>query len=39
LLANQTLQHDLVAGGQRRLAELERRPPDVEIVEALLEVV
>ena len=33
------LRDRLVAGGQRRLAELERRPPDVAVVEALLEVV
>ena len=39
LLANEPLRRELIAGGNRRLAELERRPPDVEIVEALLAVV
>jgi glycosyltransferase involved in cell wall biosynthesis len=39
LLAHESLRRELVAGGNRRLQELERRPPDVEIVEALLAVV
>jgi glycosyltransferase involved in cell wall biosynthesis len=39
LLADATLRSQLVAGGRRRLDELERRPPDVAVVEALLEVV
>ncbi|HEV7524345.1 MAG TPA: glycosyltransferase [Acidimicrobiia bacterium] len=39
LLADEKLQRRLVAAGTRRLAELERRPPDVAVVEALLEVV
>jgi glycosyltransferase involved in cell wall biosynthesis len=39
LLAQEPLRRELVANGTRRLQELERRPPDVEIVEALLEVV
>jgi len=39
LLFNDTLRAEVVAGGRRRMAELERRPPDVAVVEALLEVV
>jgi glycosyltransferase involved in cell wall biosynthesis len=39
MLANGPLRRELVAGGRRRLAELENRPPDVAVVEALLEVV
>ncbi len=39
LLSNEPLQRELVAGGRRRLAELERCPPDAALVEALLEVV
>ena len=36
LLADDDLRDRLVAGGRRRLAEIERRPPDVAVVEALL---
>ena len=39
LLGHDALQRELVAGGMRRLQELERLPPEVQIVEALLEVV
>ena len=39
LLTSEPLQQELVAGGRRRLAELEHCPPDVAVVEALLEVV
>jgi L-malate glycosyltransferase len=39
LLSNVPLQDALVAGGRSRLAELEDRPPDAALVEALLEVV
>src|SRR5438132_12844558 len=39
MLANEPLRRELVAGGGRRLAELERCPPDVAVVETLLEVV
>jgi len=39
LLSNAPLRDALVEGGQRRLAELEDRPPDTALVEALLEVV
>jgi glycosyltransferase involved in cell wall biosynthesis len=39
LLGNQPLRQELVAGGRRRLAELESCPADVGVVEALLEVV
>jgi glycosyltransferase involved in cell wall biosynthesis len=38
-LANETLRADLVAGGQRRLAELESCSPQTAMLEALLEVV
>ena len=39
LLSDANLRDRLVAGGRRRLAELEHHPPDVAVVEALLEVV
>jgi L-malate glycosyltransferase len=39
LLANEPLRRELVEGGKRRLVELERRPTDAAVVEALLEVV
>jgi glycosyltransferase involved in cell wall biosynthesis len=39
LLANEPLQAELIDGGRRRLAELERIPPDAAVVDALLEVV
>ena len=39
LLANEPLAASWSRGGSRRLAELERHPPDVAVVEALLEVV
>jgi len=38
-LANEPLRTELLAGGARRLAELERRPPELRVLEALLEVV
>jgi L-malate glycosyltransferase len=38
-LANDPVRQELVAAGRRRLQEFERRPPDVSVVEALLEVV
>jgi glycosyltransferase involved in cell wall biosynthesis len=38
-LANEPLRRELVAGGRRRLVELESAPPDIAVVEALLEVV
>jgi len=37
--ANEPLRAALVAGGRRRVAELEQRPPGVALLEALLEVV
>jgi L-malate glycosyltransferase len=39
MLANAPVREKLVEGGRRRLRELEQRPPDVAVVEALLEVV
>jgi glycosyltransferase involved in cell wall biosynthesis len=39
VLAKQTTHDAVVAGGRRRLAELERHPPDVAVVETLLELV
>jgi glycosyltransferase involved in cell wall biosynthesis len=39
MLANEPVRRELVAGGQRRLIELERCPTDAAVVEALLEVV
>jgi len=39
LLANEPLRRELVAAGQRRVVEVERRPTDAAVVEALLEVV
>ena len=39
LLANDPLQSSLVANGRRRVAEFDAHPPDVALVEALLEVV
>ncbi len=39
MLSNEPLQQDLIAAGRRRLVEVERRPPDAAVVEALLEVV
>jgi L-malate glycosyltransferase len=38
-LGDEPLRAALVAGGARRLAELEQRPPEAAVVEALLEVV
>ena len=38
LLANTTLQQDLVERGRRRVAELERATPEAHVLEALLEV-
>jgi glycosyltransferase involved in cell wall biosynthesis len=38
-LANETLRAALTAAGARRLAELEQRPPEVRMLEALLQVV
>jgi hypothetical protein len=39
LLSSDELQRGLLAGGRERLAELERYPPDVAIVETLLDLV
>ncbi len=39
LLASDGLQANLVAAGRRRVAELERNPPDIAVVESLLAVV
>jgi glycosyltransferase involved in cell wall biosynthesis len=38
-LANSSLRTELVAGGRRRLAELENSTPEIAMIEALLEVV
>ncbi len=39
VLSNDPVRRELVAAGRRRLVEVERRPPEVAFVEALLEVV
>ncbi len=39
VLSNEPVRRQLVDAGSRRIAELERRPPSVEFVESLLEVV